>query len=133
MAPPDSQRLRLKTLVFSVIVVFSNVFGNTALARGMKHAESGSAAQLIAALFHPWVALGVLLLILWTLSRMTLLSWADLSFVLPVTALGYVLTALSGQFLLGETLSPKRWIGTLLIVAGVALVGWTAPRTEAKS
>ena len=44
----------------------------------------------IAALFRPWVALGVLLLILWLLSRMTLLSWADLSYVLPVTSVGYV-------------------------------------------
>ena len=45
----------------------------------------------IAALFNPWVALGVSLLIVWMLSQMTLLSWADLSYVLPVTSVGYVL------------------------------------------
>ena len=48
----------------------------------------------IQVLFDPWVALGVVLLIVWLLSQMTLLSWADLSYVLPVTSVGYVLTAL---------------------------------------
>ena len=53
----------------------------------------------ITVLFQPWVALGVSLLILWMLSRMALLSWADLSYVLPVTSIGYVLVALAGRIL----------------------------------
>jgi uncharacterized membrane protein len=84
-------------------------------------------------LFQPWVALGVVLLILWLVTRMTLLSWADLSYVLPVTSIGYVLVALMGRLFLGEQISFKRWAGIGLIVAGVALVGLrTAPRTHAK-
>jgi uncharacterized membrane protein len=75
------------------------------------------------------VCLGIGLLILWMLSRMALLSWADLSYVLPVTALGYVLTALAGKLFLGEQVSPQRWMGTLLIVAGTILVGSTSIRT----
>ena len=69
------------------------------------------------------------MLILWMLSRLTLLSWADLSFVLPVTSLGYVLAALMGKLFLAEEVSWPRWAGTLLIVAGIALVGATYPRT----
>jgi uncharacterized membrane protein len=88
-----------------------------------------SPLALIGALFHPWVALGVALLILWTLTHMALLSWADLSYVLPVTAIGYVLTALSGEFLLGETITMGHWAGILLITAGVTLVGVTRPAT----
>jgi len=86
-------------------------------------------------LFRPWVALGVSLLIVWLLSRMTLLSWADLSYVLPVTSLGYVLVAFVGRWLLDERISATRWAGILLIVAGVALVGsGSAPQTfRAKS
>ena len=45
------------------------------------------------------------LLILWLLSRMTLLSWADLSYVLPVTSIGYVLVALAGELFLHEAIS----------------------------
>ena len=56
-------------------------------------------------LFQPWVALGVVLLIVWQLSRMALLSWADLSYVLPVTSVGYVLVALIGKVLLNEQIT----------------------------
>jgi drug/metabolite transporter (DMT)-like permease len=83
--------------------------------------------DLIAALFHPWVALGVIMLIVWTFAHMALLSWADLSYVMPVTAIGYVVTAFAGRFFLGETVSPLRWAGIVLITAGVTLVGRTAP------
>lgn len=81
---------------------------------------------LIAALFHPWVALGVALLIVWTFTHMALLSWADLSYVMPVTALSYVVTAFAARLFLNETISIERWFGILLVTAGVILVGRTA-------
>ncbi len=127
----EHARLRAKTRLFTGIVVVSNVTGNSALTHGMKLLGDigNSPLALIGALFHPWVALGVALLILWTLTHMALLSWADLSYVLPVTAIGYVLSALSGEFVLGETVSMGQWGGILLITAGVTLVGLTAPAT----
>ena len=120
-----------KTRLFIALVVVSNVAGNSALTHGMKQLGDigNSPLALIGALFHPWVALGVALLILWTLANMALLSWADLSYVLPVTAIGYVLTELSSKYLLGETISVEHWGGILLITAGVILVGVTAPGT----
>jgi drug/metabolite transporter (DMT)-like permease len=89
----------------------------------------GSPLGYIAVLFNPWVALGVILLIVWLLSQMLLLSWADLSYVLPVTSAGYVLTALAGRLFLGEQISAARWAGITLIMAGVALVGRTQHST----
>ena len=80
-------------------------------------------------IFSPWVLLGTMLLILWLLSRMTLLGWADLSYVLPVTAIGYVLTAVLGKYFLGEEISYQGWAGTALIVAGIILVGLTEANT----
>jgi drug/metabolite transporter (DMT)-like permease len=78
------------------------------------------------------VALGVVLLIVWQLSRMALLSWADLSYVVPVTAVGYVVVAVLGRILLDERITTARWAGIGLIVAGVALVGGgTEPQTTA--
>jgi len=121
-----------KTRIFTAIVVLSNVAGNSALTKGMQQLGDlgNSPLALILALFHPWVALGVALLIVWTLSHMALLSWNDLSYVLPVTAIGYVLAAFAGRFFLGETISPLRWTGIALITAGVTLVGRTEhPRT----
>ena len=120
-------RLRSKTRVIAVVVILANVLGNFFLSRGLRADEPG--AGLLTAFLNPWVIVGVLLLILWMLSRMTLLSWADLSYVLPVTALGYVLTALMGRVFLGEHVSLGRWAGIALIMGGVSLVGDTPIRT----
>jgi uncharacterized membrane protein len=131
-----SQQLRLKTRVLTVLVILSNVFGNFLMSWGMKHRPGvfgTSALDYIRVLIDPAVTGGVLLLIFWLLSRMTLLSWADLSYVLPVTSIGYVLTALLGHFALGEQISGRRWIGTLLIMGGTALVGSTAVNTRSAS
>jgi drug/metabolite transporter (DMT)-like permease len=80
-------------------------------------------------MLNPFVALGIGLLILWLLTRMALLSWADLSFVLPVTAFGYFLAALLGKFFLQENISAAQWLGTCLIFAGIAIVGGTRQKT----
>jgi drug/metabolite transporter (DMT)-like permease len=118
-------RLQWKTRLFAAIVILSNTLGNFFIARGMRGlvVPANSALRMLLAIFTPWVALGIALLILWLLSRMVLLSWADLSYVLPVTSLGYVANALMGHFFLGEHITMARWSGTLLIVAGTMLVG----------
>lgn len=133
---PAKARLFFKTQLFALIVVFSNVLGNFSLTVGLRRVGrlvSLSPLAYIEALFNPWVALGVGLLIVWLLSQMTLLSWADLSYVLPVTAVGYVLAALAGKFFLDEQISSTRWLGICLIMAGVALVGATHPSTRGAS
>lgn len=121
--------LRSKTRLFAAIVVLTNVAGNSALTKGMQQIgdPGNSPLALIAALFHPWVALGVALLIAWTASHMALLSWADLSYVLPVTSIAYVLTAFAGKWFLGESISLKRWAGIVLVTAGVTVVGISSP------
>jgi uncharacterized membrane protein len=126
----EAARLRIKTWLCATFVVLCNVFGNFFLKKGMP-SELPTPLSYITVLFQPWVALGVVLLILWMTSRMTLLSWADLSYVLPVTSIGYVLVALMGRIFLAEQIPVKRWAGIGLIVAGVALVSLgTAPRTH---
>jgi drug/metabolite transporter (DMT)-like permease len=125
----ESSRLRLKSSFCALVVVLSNVFGNFFLKVGMPADLPGPAAY-ITVLFRPAVALGVLLLILWMTSRMALLSWADLSYVLPLTSIGYVLVAIVGRVFLHEQITARRWSGIALIMVGVALVsGGTAPQT----
>jgi uncharacterized membrane protein len=129
-------RLRWKTRAFAAIVILTNAFGNLSLTWGLRHgAEELTASPLsfLRAIAGPWVSLGICLLITWLLSRMLLLSWADLSYVLPVTALGYVLTALLSRLFLAEQITPARWGGTLLITAGVILVGLGNPHSEKPS
>jgi drug/metabolite transporter (DMT)-like permease len=121
-----------KTRALTVAVVVAQVLGNVALSRGMH--DLGSIVSLsplpyLRALLNPWVAAGVLILALWMLSNLTLLSRADLSYVLPVTSMSYVLIALMGRFVLHERVDTIRWAGILVITLGVALVGRTPTRT----
>ncbi|MBV9083097.1 MAG: hypothetical protein JOZ62_10500 [Acidobacteriaceae bacterium] len=63
---------------------------------------------------------------------MALMSWADLSFALPMMAIGYVVAALLGKFVLDENVGTPRWCGIVLIFAGSSMVGTTAHRTSRK-
>ncbi len=110
--------------------------GDLSLAFGMKHVSEHvglNPAEYVRAMFNPFVALGIALLILWLLTRMALLSWADLSYVLPLTAIGYVLAAVLGKVFLNEAVTSARWLGTFLIFAGVAVVGTTSQKSDPSS
>lgn len=120
-------KLRTKTFLFAAFVVLSNAFGNLFLSLGMR--ASGD-ANLVLALAQPYAVLGILLLISWMLTRMAMLSWADLTYVLPVTAAGYVVSALLGQVFQNETIAGQRWAGIALIALGVILVGSQDPHQE---
>lgn len=121
--------MRRRALILFPIVILLNVLGNLALSWGMKHAPA--AAGPVLSLLEPMVLLGIALLIAWTAVRIALLGVADLSWVLPVTSVGYVLNAVVGAVFLGEHVSAPRWAGTLLIVGGAALVGLATPRERA--
>jgi drug/metabolite transporter (DMT)-like permease len=86
--------------------------------------------SLIAAIFTPWVALGIVLLIGYLASYLTALSWADLTFVMPAAGFGNVIIALLSRFWLHEAISPARWAGIVLITVGVGLVAQGPSLTE---
>jgi len=107
--------------------------GDTFLSRGMTHLPPISLAHpasLIAAVFTPWIAIGIALLIGFFASYLTALSWADLTFVLPATALGNVIVALLSKFWLHEAISLERWAGVVLITIGVGFVAQGPALTE---
>lgn len=131
--PRQAQSLR----VYSVLLLFIGLkaAGNLSLAWGMKHfpqTMSANPLPFLEAMLNPFVAAGILALILALLTRMALLSLADLSFVLPVTAVGYVLAAFLGKVFLHELVTTQRWLGTILIFAGALLVGST-PRSTTET
>lgn len=123
---------RTRVYLLTAFVVAANVIGNFALSWGMKHPTGWTPTRIepLDALLSPWVILGIVLLAVWTLSRVTLLSWADLSFVLPVTSIGYVLNAVIGYAFLGEQISWQRWLGTAFILSGTILTAATPPKAE---
>jgi len=115
------------------LVSISAPLGDSCLSRGMTGLPDISLAHpgtLIAAVFTPWIAVGIALLIGFFASYLTALSWADLTFVLPATASGNVLVALFAHFWLHETISLQRWAGILLITVGVGFVANGPSLTE---
>lgn len=113
-----------KYLVLAGVTVFAAA-GDSMLSHGMKQTGSISIHHLqgvVLAILNPWVACGILLLLGFFASYMNALSWADLTYVLPATSLGYVLLALVARFLLHEQVSPLRWLGIALISGGVGFV-----------
>ena len=133
-SPPEQKRAAAwwssygLLLFVTLIKPFSNVF----LAWGIRRFPETVAANpglFLRALLEPFVAIGIVMQILWLLTRMSLLSIADLSFVLPVTAAGYVISTLLGWLVLREPVSAARWAGAALISLGAALVASTPERT----
>jgi drug/metabolite transporter (DMT)-like permease len=117
--------MTMQKYLILAVVTFASAFGDTALAVGMKRlgpVSIGHPDALLAALRTPWVMAGILLLLVWIACYMTALSWADLTFVLPATSLGYVAVALLSRLWLHEQISPWRWLGIALITAGVGFV-----------
>lgn len=115
------------------LVALSAPLGDTFLSRGMTHLPAITLTHpgtLIAAVFTPWIALGIALLIGFFASYLTALSWADLTFVLPATAFGNMIVVLLSKFWLHETISYQRWIGVVLITVGVGFVSQGPSLTE---
>ena len=119
-----------------ILTLLLRPFGNLALALGMHRFPKLLAFDplpYLQALLNPFVALGILMLILAVFTRLALLSVADLSFVLPMTAAGYIISVVLGKVFLGEDVGSIRWLGTFLVFAGVALVSSTAAHSASRA
>jgi len=128
--------LRVKTFLMILVMVITGPLGNVLLGKGMKHVGSVVAwppSQLfqtgskIFASTSIW--LGISSLIVFFVSYMLVLSWADYSFVQPASSLAYGVVALLSYLVLGEAVSPLRWAGIGVICLGVFVISHTAPRT----
>ena len=103
---------------------------------GMQHVGTLHGLTAAGVLLYAWhiftngvVVLGIVTRILFTIASFLVLSWADYSFVTPASAINYAIVALMGHYLLGESVSPARWVGIVLICLGVGLVGLTPTST----
>ncbi len=126
---------QLKPSQYAILaaVMLTASVGDTLLSHGMRQmgpVDLHHLGLLFHALANPYILSGIVLLIGFFASYMTALSWADLTFVMPATAFGYVVVALLSRFWLHEHLSVYRWTGILLIVCAVGFVAGGPSRTE---
>jgi drug/metabolite transporter (DMT)-like permease len=124
----------MKTATVLIVAIISQAIGNVYLTKAMKAVTSAGAGDdlmstVLRAAGNPTLWLGTALLIVFFALYSAALSWADLSFVLPATAFGYVLNVAAGHYFLNEAVSPARWAGSAIITLGVFLVSRSGVRT----
>jgi uncharacterized membrane protein len=133
----------MKTAAVLIIAIVAQAAGNVFLTRGMKavaatassdggglmNTMSQSLHAALQAMQSPEVWIGTLLLIVFFALYSAALSWADLSFVLPATAFGYVLNVAAAYYFLNEEVTKARWIGAAVITLGVVCVSRSSERT----
>jgi len=113
-----------KYLILLAVALFASI-GDNLLSRGMKDIGAvrfDHLQSVFLAFANPWVICGVVFLLCFFACMSSALSWADLSYVLPATGIGYVVMALGARFFLHEHISPARWSGIVLITIGVGFV-----------
>lgn len=119
-----------RMLVMTLIAVIAATLGDTFLslgARRLGEMPHGFDVRLLLDFFgramtNRWIIAGVACLAVYFFTWLALLSWADLSLVLPMTALTFVLAAFLARYWLGEDVTALRWAGTAIIALGVLLV-----------
>ncbi len=134
--PPAGPNLTGSTYRLLFLVILLKPLSNLVFAFGLKSTPEVLSIYpwaYLRSMVEPMVALGIALQIFWLLSRMALLSRADLSFVLPATACGYAISASLGKFFLAEQITPKHWMGIVLICLGSGFVGFTKQNTTAQT
>ena len=119
----------MKTFIVILLATLSAAIGESLLSYGMKRngqinlAVPSQWGQLILSVVrNPYVLAGVVFLAFFFFLYLAALSWADLSYVMPLTAVSYIFAALLARFVLKEELSWFRWAGTLVITLGIILI-----------
>src|SRR5262245_22351007 len=119
----------MRLILFIAIVVLGGTAGDISVSHAMKQIgdietlRPRTICQALGRAFRMgWMWLGIAMMAVAFFSLLALLSWADVSIVVPATALSYVAAAFGAKFLLHENVAPLRWAGVLLVCAGVALV-----------
>jgi drug/metabolite transporter (DMT)-like permease len=119
----------MKTALMITIIVFSTAASDVLIARGARRVRSLFPFKLreitvIARRIMSNVDLlsGVLMAAVSFFAFLIVLSWADLSLVLPATSLSYVIATLGSKIILRERINRLRWTGTFFVCAGVALI-----------
>lgn len=126
----ESNEKRVSILQVIGVVLFATVCvsaGETLLRAGMKQVGEGNHGGLhfvLAAISTPQVLIGTALMMVYFALYSLALSWADISFVLPITAMSYLFVAGLARFFLHENVTPARWLGALIITVGVVVVAF---------
>lgn len=131
-----ASHLRLKTYTLISLLVVFGPFGDLLMAKGMRAIGTPTSLRVgeiahyvFLVLTSPVVWSGTLCMIAFFVCYISVLSWADYSYVQPATALTYGVVALLGRYVLREKISFLHWMGILVVCVGVGFISYTSPAT----
>ncbi len=120
---PENSAEKWKVVLMVLVATLAVSVGETLLSKGMKQTTGDGFGVLRSALTNGYVVGGTLLMMLYFGTYTAALKVADFSFVLPLTALSYLIGGILAKYYLKEDVNAMRWIGTFVITIGVIIVG----------
>jgi len=122
----------MRTFIFFFLIIVSGTGGELCVSRamrGMGELHDFSAKSIVdfvlRALRQPWMWVGVAMMAVGFFSLLAVLSFRDVSFVVPVSALSYAAGAFGAKAFLGERIGHNRWLGIAIVCVGVTIVWWS--------
>jgi drug/metabolite transporter (DMT)-like permease len=122
----------MRTFILLFLIIVSGTGGELCVSRAMRgmgemHDFRPKAIFkfVLRGLAHPWMWIGVAMMSLGFFSLLAILSFRDVSFVVPVSALSYAAGAFGAKAFLGERISRNRWLGIAVVCVGVTIVWWS--------
>ena len=119
----------MRELLLLCVIVVAGTGGELCVTRAMKQIgevtdfrPTALARFIFRALTVGWMWMGIAMMALAFFALLTTLSFENVSFVVPVTALGYAAGAVGAVLFLRERISAQRWIGVFIVCIGVTIV-----------
>ena len=113
--------LKINIRVFSLMVLCT-LF--TALGQLLwKYSTNSMVGHLIDNLLNLYLILGIISYCIGFIFLLLAMKYAELSVVFPMVGLGYLWVVIAAVLLFHESVSIYNWIGVIVIVFGVTLVG----------
>ena len=114
------------------LIVVSGTAGELCVSRAMKSVGEVHDFRprsilrfVLQSLRLPWMWLGIALMGMGFFSLLAILSFQEVSFVVPVSALSYAAGAFGAKAFLGERINRNRWVGIAVVCIGVTIVWWS--------
>ena len=119
----------MRELLLLCVIVVAGTGGELCVTRAMKQIgevtdfrPSALVRFILRALTVGWMWMGIAMMAIAFFALLTTLSFENVSFVVPVTALSYAAGAMGAVLFLRERISAQRWIGVFIVCIGVTIV-----------
>jgi len=126
-----------KILLILIVASIIETVGVTYLAKGLKEiegAKSMTVSEIARAIGNGAsnrnIVGGIALEAVFFGALLYMLKVKDMSFVWPLTSLGFIVAALSAHFVLGEKVTATRWAGVVLIALGAFLISYSEEQAK---